>query len=273
VETALHVLNYERLGELQRKLASQFAGADPIRHVVIDDFLRTEAAQRAVIAFPSIGDMEIAFSGLAEVKNAEQGIDRVDPIFRNIFDELRSAQFVRWLTGVTQISGLLGDPDLHGGGLHQGADGSYLDIHADFNVHPKTSLYRRLNLLIYLNPAWQPEWQGYLELWSWDMAECRAFIEPRFNRCVVMETHDHAYHGYKELHLPKGVTRKSLASYYYSANRSDAQTEQGHNTLFKLRPEQRRATGARQFFRRLIALAPPPLRPIVRGIRNLLRLN
>ena len=273
METTLRILDYERLLTEQSQHASNFASGDPIRHVIIDDFLDPLAAERAVQDFPSAQDMEIAFAGLAEVKNAEQGIERLDPIFSKIFDELRSEQFLQWLAGVTAFAGLVGDPELHGGGLHQGADGSYLDVHADFNIHPKLHLYRRLNLLIYLNRTWQPQWQGYLELWSHDMSQCRAYIEPKFNRCVIMETHDHAYHGYKELRLPAGLTRKSLACYYYSTERNDAQTEREHDTLFQLRPEQRKATGARQFLRRVIALAPPPLRPIARAIRNILRLD
>jgi hypothetical protein len=88
-----------------------------------------------------------------------------------------------------------------------------------------------------------------------------------------METHDHAFHGYKELRLPAGVTRRSLAAYYYAGARSDAQTAAAHDTLFQLRPEQRSATGVRLFFRRLAALAPAPLRPLVRGVRSLFRLD
>ncbi|MDQ6826361.1 MAG: 2OG-Fe(II) oxygenase [Candidatus Eremiobacteraeota bacterium] len=267
------MVNFEPLITARDRIAVQFANGDPIRHVTIDDFLNPVAAKRALDAFPSVQAMEIAFAGLAEVKSADQAIDRLDPIFGSIFDELHSQRFVQWLSGVTRVPGLIGDVDLHGGGLHQGTDGSYLDVHADFNIHPKLSLYRRLNLLIYLNHTWERQWQGYLELWSRDMLECRAEIEPKFNRCVIMETHDHAYHGYKELRLPQGTTRKSLASYYYSAERSDAQAEVQHDTLFQLRPDQRRATGARQLARRLIALAPPPLRPLARAIRRVLSLD
>lgn len=269
----MQILDYKRLQIAQGEYAARFASGDPIRHVIIDEFLDSVAADRAFEAFPPAQAMQIAFAGLTEVKSAEQGIERLEPIFKRIFNELRSPRFLQWLTVVTGIGELVGDHDLHGGGLHQGADGSYLDVHADFNIHPKTNLYRRLNLLIYLNPTWQPQWQGYLELWSQDMSQCRAYIEPKFNRCVVMETHDHAYHGYKELRLPPGTTRKSLACYYYSAERSVAQTEIQHDTLFRLRPEQRNATNVRQFLRRVIALAPPRLRPLARAIRDVLRLN
>ncbi|GAC1358624.1 MAG: hypothetical protein NVSMB31_19010 [Vulcanimicrobiaceae bacterium] len=267
------VLDYNRLSSESDATRLRFAGGDPIRHVLIEDFLNTATALQASRAFPNPQAMEIAFAGLPEVKNAEQRIDRLDPVFQAIFHELRSQRFMEWLAGVTQIPQLIPDPELHGGGLHQGSDGSYLDIHADFNIHPQLGIYRRLNVLIYLNERWEPQWQGYLELWSRDMQECRQSIEPKFNRCVIMETHDHAFHGYKELHLPAGVTRRSLASYYYSTQRSEAQTEDKHDTLFQLRPEQQRATGARQFFRRLTALAPERLRPVVRALRSLFRIN
>lgn len=267
------MLDYERLAREAGSIRERFAHGDPIRHVVIENFLEENAALTAASAFPDPKAMEIAFAGLPEVKNAEQRIELLHPVFQEIFHELRSERFRQWLSGVTQIPDLLADPELHGGGLHQGADGSYLDVHADFNIHPQLGLYRRLNVLVYLNRTWQPQWQGYLELWSRDMKECRQYIEPKFNRCVIMETHDHAYHGYKELRLPPGVTRRSLASYYYSESRSEAQTEEQHDTLFQLRPEQQRATGARQFFRRLTALSPEPLRPLVRGLRKLFRIH
>jgi len=263
-------LNFQRFSAQAELLRRSFEHADPIRHVIIEDFLNPELAVQAARAFPDPAEMQIAFGGLPEVKNAEQRIDRLHPVFQDIFHELRSERFITWLGEVTQFENLSADPDLHGGGLHQGSNGSYLDIHADFNIHPQLGLYRRLNVLIYLNETWRPQWQGYLELWSRDMKECRQYIEPKFNRCVIMETHDHSYHGYKELHLPAGVTRRSLASYYYSTAKSEAQAEDEHDTLFQLRPEQQRATGARQFFRRMNALAPERLRPVVRALRALL---
>jgi hypothetical protein len=267
------IIDYQRLSAETDSLRRRFEGADPIRHVIIEDFLQPGIALQAARAFPDPAAMEIAFAGLPEVKNAEQRIERLDPVFQGIFHELRSERFLSWLGALTQFPDLSSDPDLHGGGLHQGADGSYLDIHADFNIHPQLGLYRRLNVLIYLNEVWRPEWQGYLELWSRDMKERRQYIEPKINRCVIMETHDHSFHGYKELHLPAGVTRRSLASYYYSSAKSDAQSVAGHDTLFQLRPDQQRATGARQFFRRMNALAPEPLRPLVRALRALLRIG
>jgi hypothetical protein len=267
------VLDYERLERDGEMTARQFAAGDPMRHVVLDDFLVEEVAQRAARAFPDPEVMEIAFAGLPEVKNAEQRLGVLDPVYTAIFDELASARFRIWLGAVTGIGGLAPDPELHGGGLHQGADGSFLDVHADFNLHPRTGLFRRLNVLVYLNERWEQHWQGNLELWARDMSACSRTIAPSFNRCVIMETHDQSFHGYKELRLPRGITRRSLAAYYYSPLRAAQQAPDEHNTLFQLRPEQRRASGARLFGRRLSALAPAPLRPFVRALRSVLRLS
>ncbi|MDE2571699.1 MAG: 2OG-Fe(II) oxygenase [bacterium] len=272
METTLPAVDIDRLEREAERIRAAFGVGDPIRHVVIEGMLRAEIARRAYEAFPSPEQMAIAFEGLAEVKNAEERIERLDPVFQAVFADLRSERFMRWLERITGIQELRPDPELHGGGLHQGPDGSYLDIHADFNLHLRLGLYRRLNLLIYLNPEWHEPWGGYLELWAQDMSQRRAYIQPIINRCVIMETHDRSFHGYKQLHLPAGVTRKSVASYYYSPHRSEAQSAHEHNTIFTLRPEERRAVGARQFLRRLEALAPAGARPLLRGLRRLLGL-
>src|SRR6266436_1022806 len=71
------------------------------------------------------------------------------------------------------LDGLIPDPYFGGGGLHQIEAGGFLKVHADFNVHPKLKLDRRLNMLVYLNKDWREEWGGHLELWSRDGAACR----------------------------------------------------------------------------------------------------
>lgn len=40
-------------------------------------------------------------------------------------------------------------------------------------------------------------------------------IAPLFNRAVIMLTDRYTYHGYRKMHLPPGVTRKSVATYAY----------------------------------------------------------
>jgi hypothetical protein len=107
------------------------------------------------------------------------------------------------------------DPAFHGGGFHQGGDGSFLDTHVDFNIHPKHSDWLRvLNLLLYMNKDWPAEYDGALLVRTDPKNEPRAIL-PLFNRAVFMLTSDNTFHGYRKMTLPPGQSRKSVAGYAY----------------------------------------------------------
>jgi Rps23 Pro-64 3,4-dihydroxylase Tpa1-like proline 4-hydroxylase len=95
---------------------------------------------------------------------------------------------------------LLTDDNL-GTGLHQGTDGSFLDIHVDFNIHHIKNVHRRLNMLIYLNKNWKPEYGGAMEMWNADMSKMVKAVPCEFNRCLVFETSEISYHGYSKITL------------------------------------------------------------------------
>jgi Rps23 Pro-64 3,4-dihydroxylase Tpa1-like proline 4-hydroxylase len=108
------------------------------------------------------------------------------------------------------------DPDFVGGGLHRGGEGSYLDMHTDFNLHPRNKTWvRELNLLLYLNKGWQPAHGGCLDLRHGDSGQTAA-VQPLFNRMVIMLTKDFTFHGYKPIAFPAGTFRTSIAAYAYS---------------------------------------------------------
>lgn len=103
-----------------------------------------------------------------------------------------------------------------GGGYHYIQPGGFLHVHTDFNRSTKSGLYRRLNLLVYLNEAWdEPMGGGNLELWD---ANAVAMIEPEFNRTVVFETSDHSWHGHPK---PAMRARKSVAAYFFTPDAPD----------------------------------------------------
>ena len=132
------------------------------------------------------------------------------------------------------MENVLDDPDLVGGGLHQILRGGFLDVHVDFNFHPRTKLHRRMNLLIYMNKEWRESYQGSLELWNMQTRQQIETVAPIFNRAVMFETNEVSYHGHpKPLDCPQNVTRKSLAIYYYTADRESSATATEHNTLYK----------------------------------------
>jgi hypothetical protein len=69
------------------------------------------------------------------------------------------------------------------------------------------------------------------------MKACVRKVAPAFNRCVIFSTTDFSYHGHPEpLACPVGVTRKSLALYYYSNGRPPEELSAEHGTLVRPRP-------------------------------------
>lgn len=135
-----------------------------------------------------------------------------------LVSDLSSPGFIEILQRLTGIKNLIADPSLQGGGIHQTKTGGFLNIHADFTVHPLNRRWRRrVNLLIYLTPDWQESYEGHLELWSKDMKKCVHRISPILSRCVIFNTDEDSYHGVPTpLNCPSNITRNSIALYYYT---------------------------------------------------------
>lgn len=222
-----------RLVALAEAHRESYQRAVPFPHTVIDGLVPDAVLDEIVTEFPSPADTSWKrFNFDRERKLASTDATPLGDTITTLLAELNSAVFIDFLQSLTGISGLVVDPHLHGGGLHQIEPGGFLDVHADFNVHPGTGLERRLNLLLYLNRDWRDEWGGALELWDREMRGCQVSVTPAFNRCVIFTTSDHSFHGHPQpLRSPPGVTRKSLALYYYSLPRGESTTE--HNTLWR----------------------------------------
>lgn len=196
------------------QLAEQFRTASPFPVLVLDDFLDKETAEGLLAEFPNPDAMpksrDYMFGDKRELSSvAEQG-----PRSKEFYDALMGEQFQQF---IRTLSGreLFVDPAFHGGGFHQSGDGGYLDTHVDFNMHPLHSDWlRTLNVLLYLNKDWKPEYDGRLLIKARPDEEPRA-IEPVFNRGLIMVTDERTFHGFRKMSLPPGVTRKSIATYAY----------------------------------------------------------
>jgi Rps23 Pro-64 3,4-dihydroxylase Tpa1-like proline 4-hydroxylase len=232
------VLDSERLTSLAEKLARAYASAEPFPHVVIDDFLPADVLRRVADNFPKAGDIDwYRFADARSKKLAFEDETLIEDNARWLLYQLNSATFMKFLETLTGIEGLIPDPYFAGGGLHQIEPGGFLKIHADFNRHPKLKLDRKLNLLLYLNENWKEEYGGHLELWNKEMTHFVHRILPIFNRCVIFSTTDFSYHGHPEpLTCPAGMTRKSLALYYYSNSQPAEEVSSEHGTLTRPRP-------------------------------------
>lgn len=214
-----------------------YAAADPFPHIVVDAFLPPALLEHVLAEFPAPheGNWQ-RFETANEKKLANRLEADMGPQTRLLLYQLNGSGFIQVLETLTGISGLIPDPHYGGGGLHQIERGGRLEVHADFNVHPTLLLDRRINLLLYLNKDWPEAYGGHLELWNADLTQCRQRILPCFNRCVIFNTTSTSFHGHPEpLRCPKDRTRKSLALYYYTRGRPEAEQTPAHTTLFKTR--------------------------------------
>lgn len=156
------------------------------------------------------------------------------PITNMVLEYMYSSEVLKFLQNLTGIEGLMGDPEYLGGGVHKINRGGKLDIHADFNIHFRSNLWRRINVLIYLNKEWQSEWGGELELWEKDLSRCSVRIFPEFNRAAIFNITDDAFHGHPEpLNTPEGVSRYSLALYYYTKDRPEHEKAPFHPVIWR----------------------------------------
>ena len=221
--------------EVGQQNATAYQGQTPYPYGSFDNFLPEEILERVLKDLEQIPEAESSFNRPQEKLKSAFSPERLPPYTRNLFYSLNSRPFLAFLEELTGIQGLIPDPYFIGGGVHITQNGGHLDIHADFNHHGKLNIERRLNVLIYLNKDWKPEWGGEFEIWNTDMTEKVKSFTPIFNRMVCFNTRSDTWHGNPEpVNNPNGDPRMSLALYYYTATWSDLR--KGHTTLFKPRP-------------------------------------
>ena len=192
-----------------RSLADQYQTAEPFPHIVIDDFLPQDILRKVLDDFPSSANKEYFDRGQERLKYQYQPQDISSGLIRNLFAELNGQAFLGFLEELTGIKGLIPDPYFEGGGLHETKRGGHLGVHADFNVHERLRLERRLNLLIYLNEDWADDYGGQLELWNKDMSDCAVRVKPVFGRAVIFNTALDSFHGHPD---PLGLPGRPLTS-------------------------------------------------------------
>jgi hypothetical protein len=193
--------------------------AEPYPHMVFDDFLDPAAVDAAIDEFPPLDPSQWNnYLHANERKFSNTDPATWGPMLQEILAVLNSPRFVAFVGKLIGVENLVADPTLEGGGLHQSTTGGFLNVHADFTVHPHNrSLQRRANILLYLNPEWKPEYGGDLEIWSKDMKQCVERVSPVANRVLIFSTERDSFHGHPDpMTCPDGTARRSLALYYFS---------------------------------------------------------
>lgn len=225
--------------EIGEELAGDYCFAEPYPHIVIDNILPAELAQKILDNFPTAPlQNDVHHEGGYAGHHKRQVLPHdCNSFMREVFNFLNSASILYFLEGLSSIKGLIPDPYFEGGGLHETSRGGKLGIHADFRIHEKLSLSRRLNMLIYLNQDWKEDYEGKLEIWDSSVKNKFQSVIPIFNRCVVFSTDAESFHGHPEpLNTPEHITRKSIALYYYTASDKIYDEIPAHSTMYAARP-------------------------------------
>lgn len=222
---------------LGQSLANAYQSADPFPHIVIDDFLSPDILKSVLQHFPASDGNDFFDREQERLKFQFRPWEVPSGIVRNVFAELNGQAFLAFLEELTGMNGLIPDTRFDGGGLHETKRGGHLGVHADFNVNQRMKTERKLNLLIYLNEDWEEQYGGYLELWDRHMNKCVVKVKPEMARAVIFNTALDSFHGHPDpLSCPKERSRRSLATYYYSAPEEGLASLPKRTTNFKARP-------------------------------------
>lgn len=237
---------YARWHASMAALAAEYSRRQPFPHVHLLDFFNAPVIAKLIEEFaqPHHGRW-IQYKHYNENKVGRTDRSAFPPFIGRVIDELNSDAFVAWLSQLTGIPNLLADPSLEGGGMHQSGAGGFLNVHADFTMHHHHKNWRRrINVVVYLNQGWNPEWGGAIELWDKTMRRCVVRIPPLANHAVIFNTDEHSYHGFPDpMTCPAGTTRNSLALYYYTVD-EDTQASRHRSTDYRARPGDGRAKAA-----------------------------
>ena len=182
-----NIKNLENLGK-QKNI--EYTQAKPFPHIVIDNLFDNDLLDKILSEFPdNIDQIGDNFDNKVEKKLTLNDVNKFSNKTNNFINFLNSKKFINFLQDITDVEEkLIPDPYLIGGGLHELKEEGYLNVHADFNLHPTMKLDRRLNILIYLNKNWKNEFGGNLELWDKEMKKCEKKIIPIFNKTVIFST-------------------------------------------------------------------------------------
>jgi len=195
----------------------------PYPNIVIDNFFKDHVAEnifRELSEYDYKKFHSVHYDSAIEKKFACNHYDRFPPNIYNAFIFLNSAPFVNIIKEITQTEKVFVDVGLHGGGMHFHEKGGMLNIHQDYDLHPKIKLKRKFNLIIYMTEKWSESYKGHLEMWSHDdetdkPKQCVKKVLPKYNRAVLFDTTHNSWHGLpEELQCPPDIVRQSLAIYY-----------------------------------------------------------
>lgn len=226
---------HARVSASAAELARQWRESAPVNYCVLDDVLPEEWAAAIQAAFPRPESMTLKRS-LRELKYVAAQMDSYDPLLEEAIYAFQAPDIVADIGQITGLEALEPDELLYAGGISLMAPGHFLNPHVD-NSHDKfRQRYRVLNLLYYVSPGWSEDHGANLELWPQGPRERPVTIVSKFNRLVIMLTHQGSWHSVSP---NRAKEYRCCVSNYYFSSKPPGGKDYFHVTSFRGRPEQR----------------------------------
>jgi len=197
----------------------------PFSHVVIDDFLQSDRLPKILAEVNKLQDADAQSKVIDPLYpyefNKYAFTSNYSPYIKQLFIELNSPDFIKHIERITGVNNIIcNELSLHGTGIHRIKSKGFSQLHTDFNTYHSQNrmLDRRVNLLIYLNPDWKPEYKGQLCLCDKNTNMCAKKIDPIMNRCVIFSTMSSSIYGMPEQLNMSNDASQYIAVYYYTEN-------------------------------------------------------
>ncbi len=222
----------DRLLLEKENLIMQFRSKNKIPYFILDELLPVDLAYSIYEKFPNV-DKAKKRKNLREHKHVAYQMDHYDAFIKEVLFAFHDDRIVTLIGEICHLEEVLPDKNLYAGGLSMMKKGNFLNPHLD-NSHDKDrNLWRVLNVLYYTTPDWKLDYGGNLELWQNGLKKEPEVIQSKFNRIVVMATHQESWHSVNEVLIDK--TRCCVSNYYFSET-SFLKTDSFHVTTFRARP-------------------------------------
>ena len=208
---------------------------ETIGYFYLDDLLPDKLVNQIHKSFPKLEET-IKKKNIREYKYLAYQMDRYDSLLEEVLYAFQETEVVNLISEICGVESLKPDANLYAGGLSLMTKNNFLNPHLD-NSHDKDrNLWRVLNLLYYVTPNWETENGGNLELWHHVLKNKKTTVTSKFNRLVVMATHQNSWHSVSEVHVD--AIRCCVSNYYFSKTPL-LETDNFHVTSFRAEKDQK----------------------------------
>jgi Rps23 Pro-64 3,4-dihydroxylase Tpa1-like proline 4-hydroxylase len=234
--TYLAQLIVNRIIQEKDRIKTQYEESkNQIGYFYIDDLLSPEITEQIDSQFPSKQEMVLKKS-IRENKYIGVQMNEYAPVLEELIYAFQDDRVVNLIKQVCGIQELTPDENLYAGGLSSMKQSQFLNPHLDNSHDKERNRWRVLNLLFYVTPNWKDSNGGHLEIWPEGLDQHQTTLHSRFNRLIVMATHDKSWHSVSPVVV--NASRNCVSNYYFS-NTALSGTDKFHVTTFRGRPHQK----------------------------------